>query len=72
MRKTNAWFKIQDRNIGDRLKEYPNKVFLKNSQRVWLTPGNFCWEIPEKSNNGYVPYAEPWACHSIEDIINKL
>lgn len=75
MRMADDWYKIKDRNIGDRLKVYPNKVFLKNSQRVWLTPGNFCWEIPEvqdKTKSLSVPYAEPWACHCLEDIMNKF
>lgn len=75
MRMADEWYKIEDRNIGGRLKDYPNKVFLKNSQRVWLTPGNFCWEIPEvqdKTKSLSVPYAEPWACHSLEDIMNKF
>ncbi len=79
MRMRDEWYKIEKddpiNGLGPRLKRYANKVFLKNSQRVWLTPGNFCWEIPEKQNQTTslsVPYAEPWACHSLEDIKNKF
>ena len=79
MRNRDQWYEIENdddiNGLGPRLKRYANKVFLRNSQRVWLTPGNFCWEIPEKQDNTKflcVPYAEPWACHSVEDIIAKF
>lgn len=39
MRKADEWYK--DPVIGSKLKAYLNKVFLKNTQRVWLSPGNF-------------------------------
>lgn len=67
MRKTDDWYKIKDRNIGKRLREYPNKIFLRNKQRVWLTPGNFVWEIPEER----IEFPD-WACHSIKEILEKF
>ncbi len=40
MRKENEWYNITDNNIGYRLRTYPNKLLLKNRQRVWLSQGN--------------------------------
>ena len=74
MRMRDEWYKIEENDynngLGPRLKRYQNKVFLKNPQRVWLTPGNFCWEIPESGSS--IPYAESWACHCVKDIINMF
>jgi len=61
MRKEELWYK---RIEG--LKDYENKLFLRNKRRVWLSPGNLCHagensrEIPE------------WARLTTEDILKKM
>lgn len=40
MRARKLWESIQDDNLGEDLKEYPNKIVLKNPQRVYLTRNN--------------------------------
>ena len=49
------------------LKDYPNKIFLRNKQRIWLTPGNFVWEVPEERIS-----MPNWVCQSIKEIIEKF
>ena len=47
MRKEREWYNIKYNNIGDRLKMYKKKVFLKNSQGGWLTRQNMVLPIPD-------------------------
>lgn len=61
MRQQEEWYKIK--SIGDRLKNYPNKVFLRNKQRVWISPGNFVLEKIQRPS---------WACQSIEEVLQMF
>lgn len=67
MRNEERWYDIEFDGEWHSLKDYPNKIFLRNKRRIWLTPGNFVWEKPEKR----IPMPD-WVCQSIEEIIEKL
>lgn len=41
MRQENKWYDIKDDNLGDNLRNYPNKVTLSCTGRIWLTTNNF-------------------------------
>ena len=41
MRQARKWYDINDNNLGKDLENYPNKVTLSCTGRIWLTPGNF-------------------------------
>ena len=71
MRNEKMWYDIKFEGKWKSLKDYPNKVFLRNKQRIWLTSGNFVKEIPE-TNSDVAAYEEGWVCKSIEDIIKKF
>ena len=65
MRQAKKWYDIKENNLGKDLENYPNKVTLSCTGRIWLTPGNFV--IPERKGN------EPdWVCKSIQDVIDKF
>ena len=73
MRNEKMWYDIKFEGDWKSLKNYPNKVFLRNKQRIWLSSGNFMKEIPEKrSDVADYKYEENWVCKSIEDIIKKF
>ena len=40
MRQARKWYDINDNNLGKDLENYPNKVTLSCTGRIWLTPGN--------------------------------
>ena len=71
MRNEKMWYDIKFEGKWKSLKDYPNKIFLRNNQRIWLTSGNFVKEIPE-TNSDVAAYEENWVCKSIEDIIEKF
>jgi len=65
MRQAKKWYDIKEDNLGKDLENYPNKITLSCTGRIWLTPGNFV--IPTRRGN------EPdWVCKSIQDVINKF
>lgn len=41
MRQAKKWYCIKEDNLGKDLENYPNKVTLSCTGRIWLTPGNF-------------------------------
>lgn len=41
MRQANKWYNIKEDDLGEKLKNYPNKISLSCKGRIWLTPGNF-------------------------------
>ena len=67
MRNEEMWYDIKFKGQWSSLKDYPNKVFLRNKQRIWLTTGNFVWEIPEERI-----LMPNWACQSVNEIIEKF
>lgn len=67
MRNEEMWYNIKFKGQWSSLKDYPNKIFLRNKQRIWLTTGNFVWEIPEER----IPMPN-WACQSVNEIIEKF
>lgn len=40
MRQAKKWYNIKDGNLGYNLLNYPNKLTLSCTGRIWLTPGN--------------------------------
>lgn len=67
MRNEKSWYDIKFDGEWKSLKDYPNKIFLRNKQRIWLTPGNFVWEVPEERIS-----MPNWVCQSIKEIIEKF
>lgn len=67
MRNEKSWYDIKFDGEWNSLKDYPNKIFLRNKQRIWLTPGNFVWEVPEERIS-----MPNWVCQSIKEIIEKF
>lgn len=61
MRKEELWYKRIKRLEG-----YPNKLLLRNHQRVWLSPGNLCRavDIPRVMPNG--------VCLTMSAILKKM
>lgn len=49
MRSKSRWYRIRENGIGERLKNYKNKIILSNPQRVYLTKNNMKkegdWEL---------------------------
>lgn len=49
MRSENAWYKIKD--VGEALRDYKKKIFLRCSQGGWLTRSNMAQVIPDNQSD---------------------
>ena len=70
-RKEKEWFDIEFEGKWSSLEKYPNTIFLRNNQRIWLTTGNIVKGIPP-TDDDVSAFEEKWVCKSIESVIKKF
>ena len=64
MRQEKQWYDIPDNGLGNKIREYPNKILLRGSRRPWLSESNFCRDI-----NVYTNPLPNWAYKTMKDVI---
>lgn len=64
MRQEKQWYDIPDKGLGNKIREYPNKILLRGSRRPWFSESNFCRDI-----NIYTNPLPIWAYKNMKDVI---
>lgn len=69
MRKEEDWYNIEEDDLGNNLKKYPNKILLKGNQRLKLSRKSFCRDVDISIFENEIP---DWVCKNMNDVINKF
>ncbi len=69
MRKEEDWYKIDEEDLGNNLKKYPNKILLKGNQRLKLSRNSFCRDVDISIFEKGIP---DWVCKNMEEVTKKF